>query len=155
VDGIFVTDNPAMATRYAELKAVERAISDNPELEEIVSDVMAKDGAESYTDLGPERIKEIADANGFEIPDAEGKVDSLWVRSVNPLNLREYGSDVGDVGELWDSMHQAGLLDESWESLDEKARYEVESQYDGKALYNFLRGTRVFRPRRLSADMIR
>jgi phage portal protein BeeE len=138
VDGIFVTDDPAMATRYAELKAVERAVSENSELEEIVYEVMGEEGADTLTDLGPERVKEIAEANGFEIPDAEGKVDSLWVRSVKPLDLREYGSDVGDVGELWDSMHQAGLLDDSWDSLDEEARYEVESQYDGKALYNFL-----------------
>ena len=138
VDGIFVTDDPEMATRYAELKAIEQAVSENSELEEIVYEVMADEGADTLTDLGPERVREIADANGFEIPNSEGKVDSLWVRSENPLDLREHGSDVGDVGELWDSMHSAGLLDESWDSLDDEARYEVESQYDGKALYNFL-----------------
>ncbi len=136
--GMFITDDPGAASAYAELKALQLAVEDNDELGEIVEDILSEEGGESITDLGPDRVREIAEANGIDVSGKGAVMYPLYARAENPLDLERFGSDVGDVEELWKEMHGLGLLDDAWESLDEDARQEVLDDYGGKALYKFL-----------------
>jgi hypothetical protein len=136
--GAFFTDSRSDASAYAELRALINAVENNDALSEIVYDVMAEEGAEEITDLGPNAVRDIADANSIEIQDAEGFVFSGFLKTTNPLDLREFGTDVGNVSELWDNLHGKGLLNEAWSDLDEDTQQEVESDYNGLALYRFL-----------------
>lgn len=136
--GIFLTDSKQDASAYAELRALHKAVDDNDDLSEIVSEVLAEQGGESLTDLGPRTIRDIADANGIELENVEGHVSKMLVKSENPLDLTEHGSDVGDVKGLWDDMHKAKLLDTPWKDLDEEVQDEIKDKYMGQALYRFL-----------------
>lgn len=136
--GAYVTDSLRDASNYADIAALRKFVDKNDALSELIGEVMSEEGAEDLTDLGPERIREIAEANGFKIPKATGHVTELYASAKNPLDLRSFGTDVGDVSHLWNKLHKLGFLDEAWKDLDEEARFEVEEQYKDKALYKFL-----------------
>ena len=139
--GTDFTDDPVAADEYAELAAIRQLVDENEELASIIGEISTEEGAEDLTDLGgADRIRDIADANGIELPEAESKghVEPAYVKIENPLDMRDYGSSIGSVDELWDDMHARGLLDEAWGDLDEEAQYEVQEQYRDKALYKFL-----------------
>ena len=138
-DGSFFTDSPRVASAYAEMKALQSAVDNNDDLNEIVNDILTEEGGESITDLGPKQIREIAEANGIDIGDvAPGHVEAAYLKVENPLDLREFGSDVGDVETLWNKMHDAGLLDEAWSDIDEEFHFEITEKYERQALYRFL-----------------
>lgn len=136
--GAFFTDSPKDASAYAELAALTQAVENNEELSEIVNDILTEEGGEALTDLGPKTIRDIAGANGIDLPKTDGYIYQTYLRMENPLDLTEFGSDVGDVADLWDKLHNKGLLDEAWSSLDEDVQQEVEQDYDRMALYRFL-----------------
>lgn len=138
--GIFVTNDESAASAYAELKALQIEVDKNDALGEIVSDILAEEGGESITDLGPKALRDIADANGIDLsPDSNGHVSSLYAVANNPLDLREFGTDVGDVEGLWTTLKDKGMLatEDAWVNLDEDAKYELEDKYKDKAIYRF------------------
>lgn len=137
-EGSFFTDSPDTASAYAELKMLQQAVEDNDEAMEIVSDIMDEEGAESITDLSTKTIHDIIEGNDINIIPENAQVYPVYLRMENPLDLTDIGQSVGDVSELWKEMHHRGLLEESWDSLDDDVRAEIKSQYDGKAVYKFL-----------------
>lgn len=141
LEGSFFTDSKDDAFAYGELKAVAKEIEDNGELDEIIGDIMAEEDAEALTDLGVDRLKEIVEANGFELVDSVDSVVVIeaYIKALNPLDLTDFGSDVGGVSKLWDELHERGLIEgEKWDELEEDARQEMKYDYSGLALYRFL-----------------
>jgi hypothetical protein len=138
--GSYYTDSARDASAYAELAALRKAVEENEELGNIVSEILSEEGGDDITDLGPDRVREIAEANGVKIESEAANVLPVYLRIENPLDLTAYGSDIGDVAELWDALHADGLLSEAWAEIDEDAQIEVEEQYRDQALYRFLEG---------------
>ena len=136
--GAFFTDSPSDASAYAEMKALEKAVDANDDLSEIVSDILSEEGGEVISDLGPKAIRDIADANGIDIESADGVVLKGSIKITNPLDLTEYGTDVGNLKKLWNELHANGLVDEAWDDIEEEFQDEMIDKYRGKALYRLL-----------------
>lgn len=136
--GAFFTDSRRDASAYAEMKSLQRAVDESDDLSEIVSDILAEEGGETLTDLGPKLVREIAEANGIPLKLNAGHVFGGHLKVEKPLDLTQYGSDVGAAKTLWDRLHKDGLLEENWSDLDSEVQAEIKDKYNGKALYRFL-----------------
>lgn len=136
--GAFFTDSARDAADYAQMRALRRAIEEDDSLAEVVYDVLAEEGGEELTDLGPSQIRDIAEANGFDLPDDRGAVLEGWLRIRRPLDITGLGTDAGDLAALWSRLHRLGLLEPAWGQIDADARVEMADRYRGKALYRFL-----------------
>lgn len=141
--GAFFTDSKRDASAYAELRAVKKAVDENDDLAEIVGEILAEEGADEITDLGPKAIRDIAEANGIDLPDAEGFVYSGRIRTGKILDLTHLGS-ASVIRDLWDGLHSLGLVEERWLDLDLDARRELADSYGGKASYRLFEAEDVY-----------
>ena len=146
----YFTDSAKEASAYAEMKALEAAVEENEELSEIVYDVLAEEGGDSITDLDVSIIHDIIEANGIVIEGGIGMgvVSEATLDFKNPADLTKFGSEVGSadyVGKTWNELHEAGLIDESWESLDEDVQQELQDKYADKAIYKLFEEEGVFK----------
>lgn len=141
--GAFFTDSRSDASGYARLRKIYKAAEDNDDLMEIVGDVMSEEGMEDITDMSPDTLIDIADANGFDLRDDAGFVFRGYLKTGNTLDISEIGAS-GTVREAWDFLHQKGLVDEAWSDLDEDARDDLLEQYKGKAYYRMFEGEGAF-----------
>jgi hypothetical protein len=137
--GAFFTDSERDASAYAQLAALRKAIDDNPEIDDIVGEVMSEQGAEDLTDLSIQTVKDIIEGNNIQVGDiSEGAVLRGNVRLGNVLNLESFGSEVGSLPETWNQLNELGLVAETWQSLDEDVQAELQDKYRGKAFYSLL-----------------
>ncbi len=126
---VWFTPDKAEAKKYGERAAFSAADVKLPEdvysLDEVNIKMMREWAKEENVDL-----------NNYKLVTA--KLDMK-----KPLDLRDLGTDIGDVETTWNFFHKKGLLSESWKSLDEFAREEVLGEYEGKALWHFIENERV------------
>lgn len=137
--GAFFTDSETDASAYAQLASLRKAVEDNEDLNDIVGEIMAEEGANDITDLSINTIKNIIEGNNIQVGDiSEGTVLRGNVRLGNVLNLESFGSEVGSLPETWNQLNELGLVAETWQSLDEEIQAELQDKYRGKAFYSLL-----------------
>lgn len=119
----FFTDNKVIANQYRERKIFEN------------SDVQLLDDVNSVDELGLEGVRDIAKEEGVDL--SGGTVISAFLSLKTPLDISHLGANL-NPREDWDALHDLGIVPEKWKDLDEYAQQEVEDEFGGKALWNFL-----------------
>ena len=146
--GEFFTDEVKEATQYAKVAAISEAIDRNPTVLDIVSEVMAENGADELSDLSLATLDNIISANNLSIGDAGvGGVSKVRLKFENPADLTDYGSSVGSreyVGETWDKLHRDGYVEEKWSELDQEIQEEIIADYADKAIYKLFEKEGVY-----------
>jgi ASC-1-like (ASCH) protein len=127
------------------MKAIELASENNEEFNEVLSEIMAEDGAESIQDLSISTLKSIIENNNLDVDlTAAGETIKLYMKADRVLDLTDEGTDVGDVETVWKRLHEAGLVDDAWSSLDKEAIRELEDDYNGKTIYTMFEREGVY-----------
>jgi len=146
--GEFFTDEVKEATEYAKVAAISEAMDRNPTVLDIVSEVMAEDGADELSDLSLATLDNILSANNLSIGDVGvGGVSKVRLKFENPADLTDYGSSVGSreyVGETWDKLHRDGYVEGKWSELDQEIQEEIIADYADKAIYKLFEKEGVY-----------
>lgn len=148
-NGRYYTPDEREAKQYAEMAAIRRWLDDNPEADDLISEIMTEMGADELTDLDVKTIRDALKDNGFPLPEevSKGVVAKRGLKGSKELDLTSLGNSLGDVdhiGQVWDDLHKRGLLDDAWDDLDEYVHDEIAMDYGGKAIYKLLESERVY-----------
>lgn len=133
----FFTDSKKDASAYAEFKVLEQAISEDPELESLVNEILSEYNMDAIQDMTPQQIHDIIVDNGFDLKPIEGKrkLMSANISYSKPADLRPLGHAVTNIKDTWEALHGAGLVEESWKDLDTDIKQELKEDYQGSAIY--------------------
>lgn len=128
---IWFTDNKKVADQYRKRSILKNEINWD-KLGDPDDDITESESA----------IDVVAEEQGINLN--LGKVHEGYLILDNPLDLTDYGANIDDIQELWDDLHNRGLLTEPWSDIDEEFQQEIKDDFQGKALWKLLEEESVY-----------
>lgn len=98
------------------------------------------DGVYELNDLGDQGVRQVASEEGIEIEGVGWVISAhLRIRTLFDADCLTGGDpNVFDIAEAWERFQQHGIVDESWETLDETVQWELREDFEGKSWWKLL-----------------